>query len=217
MRVRNLALVIVPAVAMGALALFLDGRVDARVAAGAIALALVPAPFLGPELVGRMRDGRMDQAGALLLGTAIAAVLVIGSRGSLASAALFGATEAFALTAMFAGALPTIRDRALLPLRLLGWIAFAATLISAAVALPPIDATTIAVSFALFVVGAGSAALVARAFDRDVPAAVAGAGLRDPALGVALAAIAAGPDAMGVGLVYAVFCLGLAALALRLR
>src|SRR5882672_8917201 len=71
-RVRNLALVIGPAVAMRALALALQDRVHASVSAGAIAVALVPAPLVAPEIVGRLRGGRMDQAGALVLGTAIA-------------------------------------------------------------------------------------------------------------------------------------------------
>ena len=69
----------------------------------------------------------------------------------------------------------------------------------------------------MLVAGAGSAAAVALASGRDPLAAVGGAGLRDPALAVALATITAGPDSTGVPLVYAVFCLGLAGIALRPR
>ncbi|MDQ2951093.1 MAG: hypothetical protein M3R54_02390, partial [Chloroflexota bacterium] len=66
----NLAVIIVPAVAVGLVALAADGRVDERTAAGAVALAIVPAPLVGPEIVGRMR-GRSDHAGAFVLGTVL--------------------------------------------------------------------------------------------------------------------------------------------------
>ena len=215
LRVRNIAVVVVPAAAMGAFALLADGRLDARVTAGAIALAVVPAPFVGPELVGRMR-GRADLAGALVLGTVIATILVLGSRAP-AAGALFTATEAFALTAMFASVLPTIRDALLLPLRVAGWLAVAIVFASVALQLPSIDGATVLAATALLVIGVASAAIVASALGRDVAAAIGGAGLRDPALGIVLATITAGPDSTGVPLVYGVFCLVLAAAALRSR
>jgi hypothetical protein len=223
-------LVIVPAVAMGALVLALQDHVSGQVAAGAIAVALVPAPLVAPELVGRMRGGRMDQAGALVLGTAIASLLVVGSRGALASGALFAATEAFAISSMVANALPTIRDRLLVVLRLVGWAA--ALLIVLTIVLegqplfyspaflepdPNIAFTNAVVALALLIVGAVSSAAVARVTGRDVRAAIGGAGLRDPFLAIALAAVTTTPSSAGVPLLYGVFCLGLAALALRLR
>jgi hypothetical protein len=227
--VRNLALVIVPAVALGALALGLQGRVDARTAAGALALAIVPAPFIAPELVGRMR-GRADLAGALVLGTVLVSLLVVGSRGALAAGALFTATEAFAITAMLANGLPTIRDRLLPLLRVAGWLGFllvfVTTLIVALPPLfdpppigtePPLVLSSALVAFAMLAAGVASSALVALAFGRDVRSAIGGAGLRDPALGVALASVTAGADSTGVPLVYAVFCLVLAAFAFRPR
>jgi hypothetical protein len=215
LRVGNLALMIVPAVAVGALALVLIDRVDERVSAGALALAVVPAPFLGPGIVGRMR-GRADLAGALVLGTVMVSLLLAGSRGALLSGALFTATEAYALPAMFGNALPTLRDRLLAPLRWLGWTAAGVVLLGA-IALTVIDGATVVVALALFVVGVGASALVALAQGRDIAAAIGGAGLRDPVLAVALATITAGPAGTGVPLVYAVFCVGLAALALRGR
>lgn len=227
-RVRNLALLVVPAVAMGAVALLLDGRVDGRVAAGAVALAIVPAPFVAPGLVGRMR-GRADLAGALVLGTVLVSLLIVGSRGALAAGALFTATEAYALPAMFGNALPTIRDALLAPLRVVGWAGFGLVLGTAVITgpplfepppigtEPPLALAALVVAFGLFVVGIGTSVAVARAFDRDVGAAIGGAGLRDPALAIAFATITAGPDSTGVPLVYAVFCLGLGALALRRR
>ncbi|HEY3218833.1 MAG TPA: hypothetical protein VGK15_07080 [Candidatus Limnocylindria bacterium] len=225
---RNLALLVIPAVAIGAVALALQGYVDGRVAAGALAVTLMPAPLVAPELVGRMR-GRADLAGALVLGTVLVSLLVVGSRGSVAAGALFTATEAYALPAMIGNALPTVRDALLVPLRIVGWLAVPTIFIAAAVVIPPLfDAPPIGtepplglasavVALALFLVGVVSSAAVARALDRDVVAAIGGAGLRDPALAIAFVTITAGPDSTGVPLAYAVFCLGLAALTLRGR
>ncbi len=220
-RVRNLALIVVPSVAMGVVALLLQDRVDGRVAVGAIAVALMPAPLVAPELVGRMR-GRADLAGALVLGTALVSLLVVGSRGSVAAGALFTATEAYALPAMIGNALPIVRDALLTPLRIVGWLAVPVTLGAAAIAAsalldPPVLLASGIVALALFAVGVTASAVVARVFDRDIVAAIGGAGLRDPALAIAFVTITAGPDSTGVPLVYAVFCLGLAAFALRGR
>jgi hypothetical protein len=190
--------------------------VDPAISAGALALALVPAPLAAGGIVSRMR-GRADLAGALGLGTVVVSLLSVGSRGALAAGALFAATEAYAIAAMLASALPPVRDALLGPLRLVGWAAFAAVLVLALPEVPPIDGWTVLVAAALFVSGILAAAAVAIATRRDVVAAVAGAGLRDPALAIALAAVALPPGSTGVPLVYAVFCLGLAALALLRR
>ena len=205
-----------PAVVIGVVALALAGRVDERVSEGALALAVVPAPLIGPGIVGRMR-GRADLAGALALGTVLLSLLLAGGRSAPAAAALFTATEAYALPAMFGNALPTIRDRLLTPLRWIGFAAAAATLLVTALAVPAIDGVTIAVALAVLCAGAASSALVANVAGRDIAAAMAGGGLRDPVLAVALIAVTTGPESAGVPLVYAVFCLGLATLALRGR
>lgn len=216
LRVRNLAIIVVPAVGLGALALALQGRVEPGVSMGAVALAISPAPLLATGVVGRMR-GRADQAGALVLGTIVASLLIAGSRGAVTAGALFTATEAFAITAMFANALPTLRDAALPLLRIAGWVGAVLVLAIAALQSPVVDATTVIVAAALVIVGVGAAAILARAVGRDVRAAVGGSGLRDPVLATALAMIVSGGDATGVPLVYAVFCLVLAGIALRSR
>jgi hypothetical protein len=227
-RVRNLALLVVPAVLMGAVALLVQDRVDGRVAVGAIAVALMPAPLVAPELVGRMR-GRADLAGALVLGTVLLSLLVVGSRGSVAAGALFTATEAYALPAMIANALPIVRDALLVPLRIVGWLAVPTIFILAAAVVPPLFESppigtepplalaSALVALALFAVGVASSVAVARVFDRDAVAAIGGAGLRDPALAIVFVTITAGPDSTGVPLLYALFCLGLATLTLRGR
>jgi hypothetical protein len=216
LRVRNLALIVVPAAVIGAVALALVGRVDDRVSAGALALAVAPAPFIGPGIVGGMR-GRADLAGALVLGTVLVSLLLVGGRGALASASLFTATEAYALPAMFGNALPTVRDRLLEPLRWIGLAAAAAALVVAALAAPAIDGVTVAVALALLVSGVVSSVIAAYVTGRDLTAAIAGGGLRDPILALAFVALTAGPESAGVPLAYGVFCLGLAALALRAR
>ena len=231
LRLRNLVVIVLPAVALGLFALALQGRVDERVAAGAISVAIVPAPLVGPGIVTRMR-GRMDLAGALGLGTILVSLLVVGSRGSLAAAALFAAFEAFAIAAMVAGAIPQVRDPLLPALRVIGWLAFAVVLVTALLASiellsallagstvtpPALVAGSIAVAVALLGIGVVTAYAAALVTDRDPLATITGAGLRDPALAVALAAATSGPDATGVPLVYALFCLVLAGLALLRR
>jgi hypothetical protein len=148
----------------------------------------------------------------------------------LAAGALFTATEAFAISAMVANGLPTIRDRVLVPLRVAGWVAVVLVLGTALIQAtsplfegPPIGTEpqlivmSAIVASGMLVVGAASSVAVTRVLGGDIRAVLAGAGLRDGALGVALAAIVAGPDSTGVPLLYAVFCLGLAAFALRRR
>jgi hypothetical protein len=196
---------------------FVVGLLDGRDWQAAAALALVPAPLVAPGVVSRLPGGRMDLAGALVVGTVLLSLLFIGGQGSLAAGGLFTATEAYALAAMFAGAVPTLRDRVLTPLRILGWGAFVLILANAALAGPRIDAGIVVVAGAMLLGGAVAAVVVAFATGRDARTAVAAAGLRDPALGVALATITAGPDSTGVPLVYGVFCLVLAGIALRFK
>lgn len=215
LRLRNIVLVVAPAVAIGFSAAAVGAFLGGDAGEGAIALALVPAPLVASEVVTRLR-GRMDLAGVLAIGTAILSLLLIGGRGAIAAGALFAATEAYAIAAMIANALPSVRDAVLVPLRAIGWIAVAVVIANAVVAGPVIDGSTLLAAAAVFASGTLSAALVALLLRREITAAVAGAGLRDPVLGIAFATLLA-PQASGVALVYGVFCLVLAAVALRAR
>jgi len=215
LRFRNIVLVVAPAVAIGFSAAAVGAFLGGDAGEGAIALALVPAPLVASEVVTRLR-GRMDLAGVLAIGTAILSLLLIGGRGAIAAGALFAATEAYAIAAMIANALPSVRDAVLVPLRAIGWIAVAVVIANAVVAGPVIDGSTLLAAAAVFASGTLSAALVALLLRREITAAVAGAGLRDPVLGIAFATLLA-PQASGVALVYGVFCLVLAAVALRAR
>ena len=210
MRVRNLALIAVPAAALAGVA-YVAGAVVPASYMGAIAVALAPAPLAAPELIARMR-GRMDLAGALVLGTVALSLLFVGGRGPVAAAALFVAVEAYGVSAMFANALPTVRDRLLPALRVAGWLAFAAVVVIGITSAPPIDGGTVAVALALLLAGASAATAAALGTGRDVTAAIGGAGLRDPALAIAFA-LAFSADA-AVPLVYGAGVAVIAALGL---
>jgi hypothetical protein len=210
MRLRNLAIIVVPAAALTGVA-YVAGAIEPKAYGAALAVALAPAPLAAPELVARMR-GRMDLAGALVLGTVALSLLFVGGRGPSAAAGLFTAVEAYALPAMFANALPTVRDRLLPVLRPAGWLAFAAVVAIGIASAPAIDGTTILVALGLLIAGVVSAAAVALGTGRDITAAIAGAGLRDPALAVVFASIV-GADT-GVALAYAALVVCLCGIAL---
>lgn len=184
---------------------------------GAIVLAIMPAPLLGPAILTRM-GGRMDLAGALVLGTLLLSLLVMASREAIGSTALSTALATFAVAAMVANGVPTLRDRLLAPLSVAG-VASAATIAALAVVMAPIvDLNVMIAAAALFVAGVSTSAVVAVLTRRDVVAAIAGAGLRDPLLAVAFeVAVSGNASSSGVALVYAAFCLGLAALGLARR
>lgn len=215
LRVRNLALIVVPAVAVGAVAIGLAvARPDSALAQGALVVAMSPAPLPAPEVVGRVR-GRADLAGALVLGTVLLSLLVAGSRGALASGSGVIAVEAYALAAMFANAVPPVRDLVLTPIRWAGWIAAAAVLVSGAL-MTGLDVSAFPVAVALLLAGALAAAVVAAVTGRDVTAAVGGAGVRDPVLAVALAGTA-NTAALAVPVAYAVCSLAVAGAVAAIR
>ena len=211
-RPSNLAAIVVPAVALGAVALAL-AAFDRRDAEGALLVAMAPAPLLAPDVAGRMR-GRSDLAGALVLGTVLLSLLVAATRGTLASGAGVFAVEAYAFAAMFANALPTARDLVLAPLRWLAVISALAVIAVGLLATPP-DAAALAVALTVLVTGALTAAAVAVLFRRDVVATVGGAGLRDPVLAIALASTSGSSAAVPVA--YAVVIVVVAAAALFRR
>jgi hypothetical protein len=115
-------------------------------------------------------------------------------------------------------------------LRVVGWAGAALVVSTAVLGADPLfysvsaRGTDLALALAdglaalgLLVAGVGTSAAVARVTGREVRASIGGAGLRDPFLAIALASVISSPDSTGVPLLYGVFCLGLAALALRVR
>jgi hypothetical protein len=212
-RIRTLLLVLVPASALWTLAIVSStGFLVVPVGMGMLALAVVPAPLAAGDVVTRV-GRRGDLAGALTLGTVVLSLAALVSGWLVPTGQLVLAFQLYVFAAVLASALPTVRDAVIVPIRWAGWIAFLVALASVIYAAPSIDVSAMAAAAAMLVVGAATAAIVARLLSRDVIAAISGAGVRDPALGTALAATLGGPDAASVPVVYGVFCLVLAALA----
>jgi hypothetical protein len=213
--VRNLVLVVVPYAVTVLLAFVVADRLDAATAAGLVALVLAPGALLAPALVSAAGGRRSDMAGALLLGTLILSFVLVIARPGASSLALTAA-QALVVASLVAGAMPTVRDRILVPLR---WAGFAAALAVVALAIAGgarVDTSTIVVALvavAVTLVAAGATALVLR---RDVLSAVAAAGTRDPIVAIALAWSTGGAEATGVPLVSAAI-LGILAGTLILR
>ena len=208
-------LVVAPYAVTVPLAFVVSERLDAATSGGLIALVLAPGALLAPAVVNAAGGRRADMAGALLLGTVIASFVLVVTRPGAATFALTAA-QVFAVASVVAGALPTVRDRILVPLRWAGHAAGASVLLLAATSGPRVDAATAAVALAavaLLLVIAGAAARVLR---RDLFSALAATGTRDPIVATALAWSITGADATGVPLASAVI-LGIAATALVIR
>ena len=208
-------LVLAPYAVTVPLAFVVSERLDSATSAGLVALVLAPGAFLAPSVVNAAGGRRADMAGALLLGTVIVSFVLVATRPGAASVALTAA-QAFAVASLAAGALPTVRDRILVPLRWAGHAAGLAVLVLAAASGPRVDAVTVAAALAAVIVVlvvAGTAAFVLR---RDVFSALAATGTRDPIVACALASSISGADATGVPLASAVI-LGIAVTALIIR
>jgi len=197
------------------LAFAVSERLDSATSAGLVALMLAPGALLAPSFVNAAGGRRADMAGALLLGTAVLSFVLVATRPTGIGLAL-AAAQAFAVASLVAGALPTVRDRILVPLRWAGHAAGLAVLLLAAASGPRLEAATLAVALAavtVVLVVAGATALVLR---RDVFSALAATGTRDPIVATALGWSTGGADATGVPLASAVI-LGIAATALLIR
>lgn len=180
-----------------------------------VALVLAPGALLAPSVVNAAGGRRADMAGALVLGTIILSFVLVATRPG-ATALALTAAQAFAVASLVAGALPTVRDRILVPLRWAGHAAGLAVLLLAAASGPRLDAVSLAVALAavaVLLVVAGATALVLR---RDVFSALAATGTRDPIVATALVWSTGGADATGVPLASAVI-LGIVATALLIR
>jgi hypothetical protein len=197
------------------LAFAVSERLDSATSAGMVALVLAPGALLAPSIVNAAGGRRADMAGALVLGTIILSFVLVATRPG-ATALALTAAQAFAVASLVAGALPTVRDRILVPLRWAGHAAGLAVLLLAAASGPRLDAVSLAVALAavaVLLVVAGATALVLR---RDVFSALAATGTRDPIVATALVWSTGGADATGVPLASAVI-LGIVATALLIR
>lgn len=193
-RVRNLALVAIP-YAVGLLLEPLLGQgLRAADRAGLIAVALAPALLSGPALAARL-GGRIDRAGALLLGT-IAAAFALGLReGGGPATTAQAAAIAFLIGAGITAAVPMLPGVARAGMGWLGEVAFVAILMIGVTRGGEIGSDALVAATVLLVATTLTAAIVARSGGVDLTSAVLGAGTRDPAVAVAIA-LAAGGSAM---------------------
>jgi hypothetical protein len=210
-------LVIAPYAVTVPVAFALAERLDPATAAGLMSLVLAPGALLAPAFVTAAGGRRADMAGALLLGTAILSfVLVVTWPG--ASTVAITAAQAFVLASLAAGAMPTVRDRLLAPLRWVGYLVAFAVVALAVASGPRIDVGTAVVALAAATFTIAIAGAVALALRRDVFSALAAAGTRDPILAVALAWSTSGSDATAVPLANAaILGIGAAAVIIRRR
>lgn len=214
-RLPNLVLVVAPYAVSVPLALALAERFEPATEAGLVALALAPAALLAPAVLTASGARRADMAGALVLGTVIVSFLLVAFRASTTTLAIT-AVQAFVVASLAAGAMPTVRDRLLAPLRWAGYAAGVGVLGLAVASAPPIDMTVVLAGSLLFALTLGIAGGVALVLRRDPLSAVAGAGTRDPVVATALAWSLGGPEATALPLVTAAI-LGIVAAAMIIR
>ena len=214
-RLRNLVLVVAPYAVTVPLALAWSERLDPATSAGLLGLVRAPGAMLAPAVVNAAGGRRADMAGALLLGTVVVSFVLVATRPDAITLPLTAA-QAFAVASVVAGALPTVRDRLLVPLRWAGHAAGLAVIVLAAASAPRVDAGTVAVALAAVAVLLGVAGVAALVLGRDVFSALAATGTRDPIVATALAWSTGGADATGVPLASAVI-LGIASAALVIR
>ena len=194
-RLRNLALVLVPyGAALGVVALLGPALSEAdRI--GLIAVATAPALLTAPALAGAV-GGRMDRAGALLVGSIGMWLALTLTRGAGAAGAAQGAMLPFLIGAGITSAVPMLPEVVRTAVQRVGDVAF---LVLAAIALSglgSVNALNAIAALALFVSIAGTAAIVARIGGIGLASAFAGAGSRDPAVATALTVALGGATAI---------------------
>ena len=208
-------LVIAPYAVTVPLAFVVAPQLDPATGAGLVALSLAPGALLAPAVVSAAGGRRADMAGALVLGTVVISFVLVVARPE-GSALALTAAQAFAVASLVAGAIPTVRDRVIAPLRWTGHLAALAVIGLALANAPRIDLGAVLVAVAATALTLGAAGAVALALRRDLLSAVAAVGTRDPVLATALAWSTFGVDATAVPLASAAI-LGIVAGALMIR
>ncbi len=220
-RRRTLLVVVGPYALLVPLAIALGNAVDAPTRLGLLALAVAPAELAAPGIAGAIR-ARIDTTGAYLAGTIVASfALTFAFVGASAPAALGPARDAafaFLLGMTFGGALPTMRERILTPLRRLGDLALLVLVALAIVgAGAHISGTAVALAVLMLIAGAAAAVVAAGLGGGHQWSALAGSGTRDFAVAATITG-AASPASAAVPLVYgALLFLGAALLVLLRR
>ena len=204
-RRRTLLVVVGPYALLAPLAVILGTAVDAPTRLGLLALAVAPAELAAPGIA-RAIGARIDTAGAYLAGTVVVSFALtfafLGPSAPLAIGAARDAAFAFLIGMTFGGALPTIRDRILTPLRRAGDLALL-VLVAVAIAGAAAHISGQSVALALLMLAGGATATVAAAAlgGGDRWSALPGAGTRDFAVAATIVGSAT-PAAAAVPLVY---------------
>jgi hypothetical protein len=209
-RLRNLALVVLP-YGPGLLLVALLGPALAEPdRAGLLAVAVAPALLSAPALATAI-GGRMDRAGALLVGTIATSFVLSLTRAGAAGGAMQNAMLAFVVGAGLASMVPMLPSATRSAVQRLGDIGFVVLLGVAIVGGASVDGAAALAALALFIATVGVAAVVARVAGVDARSAIAGAGTRDPAVATALAVTLGGPGAAGIPIYSAALLLALGA------
>ena len=215
-RLRNLAQVVLPYGPGLLLVALLGPSLSEPDRAGLLAVAVAPALLSAPALA-TATGGRMDRAGALLVGTIAASFVLALSRAGAVGGAMQNAMLAFVVGAGVAAMVPMLPAAARSAFQRLGDVGFVVLLGVAIVGGASVDGAAALAAVAMFAATAGAAALVARVTGVDVRSAVAGAGTRDPAVATALAVTLGGPGAAGIPIYSAALLLVLGAVSVALN
>ena len=162
---------------------------------GLTAVAFAPALLTAPALATAI-GGRMDRAGALVVGSIGMWLVLTLTRGPAAAAAAQGAMLPFILGAGVTSVVPMLPQLVRTIAQRIGDLAFLvliAIALSGAGALNPVNGLA---ALALFAAIAAGAAAVARIGGVDLGSALAGAGSRDPAVATGLALALGGSTAI---------------------
>jgi hypothetical protein len=184
-RIRIVAQVVLPyGAGLGVVALVGPSLSDAD-RLGLTAVAIAPALLVAPALAGAF-GGRMDRAGALVVGSIGMWLVLTLPRGPSALNAAQGAMLPFIVGAGITSAIPMLPELVRTVVQRIGDAAFVVLLAIAAAGAGGLNAANGLAALGLFIAIGGAAAVVARIGGVDVTSALAGAGTRDPAVATGL-------------------------------
>lgn len=194
-RLRNVALVLLPyGAALGVVGLLGPALSEAdRI--GLIAVATAPALLAAPALAGAV-GGRMDRAGALLVGSIGMWLVLTLTRGPGAAGAAQAAMLPFLIGAGTTSVVPMLPELVRTAVQRIGDAAFLVLVAIALSDLGSVNALNAVAALALFIAIAGTAAIVARIGGIGLASAFAGAGTRDPAVAAAITVALGGATAI---------------------
>ncbi len=181
-------------VALGVVALVGPSLSDAD-QLGLTAVAVAPALLSAPALASAI-GGRMDRAGALVVGSIGMWLALTLTRGPAAAAAAQGAMLPFILGAGVTSVVPMLPQLVRTVAQRIGDAAFLVLIAIALSGAGALNAANGLAALGLFLAVAACAVIVARIGGGDLASALAGAGSRDPAVATGLAVAFGGSTAV---------------------